>query len=306
MIRLTPQEWQQRQAAHEARVAPWITPRLQRRRLGQAHPVDDFLFEYYPYSPSKLQRWHPGFGVLLTGDAADLAAFLDHPDYAGTTDGATVSLQRMSRHIPRLRLVSTLLRGTDERPANFGCFGMHEWAMVYGESADRVRHTSVPLRLPPDRIRRVVDEVGLRCTHIDAFRFFTDEARPINDYEPTRATQPEMEQRGCVHANMDLYKYAMWFSPFIRSERVADAFEMARTARELDMRAAPYDLTGFGYAPIRLETPAGRREYVDLQRQIAERAQPIRQALAADIAALLTNVAGLCPDSRSQLDPMPA
>lgn len=60
---------------------------------------------------------------------------------------------------------------------------------------------------------------------------------------------------------MDLYKYAMWFSPFIASELVADCFALARQARELDMRAAPYDLVELGYEPIHIETPEGRREY---------------------------------------------
>ena len=29
---------------------------------GERHPVDDFLFEYYPNRPSLLRRWHPGLG----------------------------------------------------------------------------------------------------------------------------------------------------------------------------------------------------------------------------------------------------
>jgi len=55
-------------------------------------------------------------------------------------------------------------------------------------------------------------------------------------------------------------------------------------ARRLDMRASPYDLTDSGLSeldssPIRVETPAGRREYVHFQSQIHDRAQPIRDAL---------------------------
>ena len=33
-------------------------------------------------------------------------------------------------------------RATESRPAHTGCFGLHEWAMVYGQSADEVRHTT--------------------------------------------------------------------------------------------------------------------------------------------------------------------
>ena len=65
---LTEPEWRERAAAHAERVAPWIQPRLERRRRGQSHPVDDFLFDYYAWRPGQLARWHPGAGVLLTGD----------------------------------------------------------------------------------------------------------------------------------------------------------------------------------------------------------------------------------------------
>ena len=51
--------------------------------------------------------------------------------------------------------------------------------------------------------------------------------------------------------------------------------------RELDMRASPYDLQEHGYAPIRIETEDGRKEYQQLQQQYAERTRELRQELAA-------------------------
>jgi len=33
-----------RRAAHEARVDAWIEPHLARRKRGEKHPVEDFLF----------------------------------------------------------------------------------------------------------------------------------------------------------------------------------------------------------------------------------------------------------------------
>ena len=60
-----------------------------------------------------------------------------------------------------LAWVEGLVRRTAERPARLGCFGLHEWAMVYGLEQDEVRHESWPLRLQPDQIRDVVDENGL-------------------------------------------------------------------------------------------------------------------------------------------------
>jgi len=47
-------QWRLCERQHQVRVQPWIKPRLERRRRGERDPVDDFLFEYYPYSPAKL------------------------------------------------------------------------------------------------------------------------------------------------------------------------------------------------------------------------------------------------------------
>ena len=47
-------------------------------------------------------------------------------------------------------------------------------------------------------------------------------------------------------------------------------------ARELDMRASPYDVSGFGLKPIRVETPEGRREYTALQRDLIDGTVPLR------------------------------
>ena len=55
-----------------------------------------------------------------------------------------------------------------------------------------------------------------------------------------------------------------------------DCLELAADARELDMRASPYDLRDYGFEPIAIETPAGRAEYVRAQQDIAERAAPLR------------------------------
>ena len=43
---------------------------------------------------------------------------------------------------------------THARPAQLGCFGLHEWAMVYRQSPDEVRHAAWPLRLGAHRHRR--------------------------------------------------------------------------------------------------------------------------------------------------------
>jgi hypothetical protein len=53
------------------------------------------------------------------------------------------------------------------------------------------------------------------------------------------------------------------------------------------MRASPYDLEDFGFAPIAIETPAGRAEYVRAQQDITERAAPLRARLLGECDTLL-------------------
>lgn len=86
---------------------------------------------------------------------------------------------------------------------------------------------------------------------------------------------------------MDLYKFAYKLSPAVPSELVMDCFDLAREVRELDMRAAPYDLSELGYQPVRIETPSGKAEYVAAQRGFVEHAQVLRRRLISACNALL-------------------
>ncbi len=124
----------------------------------------------------------------------------------------------------------------------------------------------------------------VRCSHFDAYRFFTPAARPLNRLHPTRETRPDNEQPGCLHANMDLYKWAYKLSPLVDSELVADCFALARDIRELDMRASPYDLSDLGLSPVPVETPEGRARYAVAPRGFAVRAAPLRDRLLAAVA----------------------
>ena len=275
LLVLAPEEWRARQTAHRSRVSAWVDPHLERRRHGVAHPVEDFLFTYYSQRPAALLRWHPGYGVGLAGAT-------DHATYKGyrTDDDVTAVAPEHVAGAQRLvRDIRTLLVATAERPAHFGCFGMHEWAMVYRQPADEVRHSSWPLRLGGAGTDRVVESHRIACSHFDAFRFFTDGARPRNTLQPGRDDRPAFEQPACLHAGMDLYKHAFRLSPMVPSELVADCFELARDIRALDMRASPYDLSELGHTPIRVETPEGKAEYVAAQRVFAERGAPLRQQL---------------------------
>jgi hypothetical protein len=278
--------WHARREAHTARVDGWLTAHRDRRSRAVSHPVEDFLFEYYSFRPYQLRRWHPGHGVVLAGDSAQ--ELLDWRDYVAVRAGVTVDTAGvLATRLPTVRWVRDLLVGTAQRPAFFGCFGLHEWAMVYQTPPERLRHPEWPLRLGADGVAAVLEERGVRCGHVDAFRFFTPSARPLNVLQPIRADQQALEQPGCLHANMDLYKWAYKLSPLVPSDLVADTFALTREIRELDMRASPYDLSRLGLEPVPVETPEGRAAYAAAQRAFAARSAPLRQALVEVLDPLL-------------------
>jgi hypothetical protein len=295
--------WRARQAAHEARVRAWTDPHQKRVSRGEKHPVYDFMFSYYAFRASWLKRWHPGPDVMLRGEGArEFLRWHDYHAIAGDRDGiherSTESLPipavalNLAALPPKRRefiaWLQHLLTGMRERPAFFGCYGLHEWAMVHRQTADEIRHNAYPLRFGADELAAIVEGNAICCSHYDAFRFFTTSAQPLNKLQPTRESAPRLEQRGCLHANMDLYKWAFKLAPFAPSELIADCFELARDIREIDMRASPYDLQSLGFAPIAIETAAGRADYERHQRDFTLRGEPLRQRLITLCARLLS------------------
>jgi hypothetical protein len=275
-------EWRTRMDAHEQRVDALVGPHLARRDAGGQHPVEDFLFTYYSFRPAHLRRWHPGVAMVLGGDPPHAK----WRGYSRSADGVAVDASFIESRASTVSWVRDLLTATSSRPAFTGCFGLHEWAMVYRTRPGDVRHEAWPLRLGHDGTDDVVESHQIRCSHFDAFRFFTDDARPRNAVQPRRDRQMALEQPGCLHANMDLYKWAYKLSPLTPSELVADAFELAREIRELDMRASPYDLADLGYEPIAIETREGKAQYAAAQRAFSERAADLRARLVDALNAL--------------------
>ncbi len=287
--------WQARAAAHATRVDAFISPHLARRGSSLKHPVHDFLFTYYSQRPAQLRRWHPGYGAALA-DAPEYAGLKGYStrvecspgrSQQGAEHSTAVSEAYVASQAQFLRGLLNLLTATASRPVHTGCFGLHEWAMVYRQSPDSLRHIDWPLRLGPAGTDQVVEEHQVTCSHFDAFRFFTEPARPLNALQPARDDRAAFEQPGCLHAGMDLYKHAFRLTPMISSDLVADCFELARDIRELDMRAAPYDLTDLGFEPIAIETAEGKAAYVREQRSYARRGAPLRGALIEQCERLL-------------------
>ena len=277
-VELGSAEWRARRAAHEARADRLVEARRERAQKGERDPVEDFLFTYYPFRFAAVRRWTPGAGVAL----ADAAELVDDRRFLRGADGLVRVGLPDAAQAGRLAFSLKLCRVVATRAAFHGCFGLHEWAMVYGQAEQR-RHGAWPLRLGAEGTDAVVRSMPVRCTHYDAFRFFTPGARPLNKLAPTLEARVENEQPGCVHVTMDLFKWAMKAQPWVSAELAADAFELAHVARTVDMRASPYDFSAIGLKPIAIETPEGRSEYETEQRRLSALAEPVRARLIAEL-----------------------
>lgn len=289
---MTHSAWQQAATAHHDRATLLTAEHRARNQRGEKHPVEDFLWTYYSVRPRELHRWHPGAGVTLEGAAAERAGWKHYAATGTANADAAVDVDHFfERRTQTTNYVEKLLTISLDRTPRYGCFGLHEWAMVYRMTPEQLRHSALPLRIGHEATNAVVESHPIGCTHFDAFRFFTPEAAPLNTIAVSRETQHETEQSGCLHAGMDLYKWAAKLGPIIPGDILLDAFVFARDIREVDMRASPYDVTGYLGAngapltPIPIETPGGKREYARLQRGFSERGNLIRIRILEAIAA---------------------
>lgn len=274
-------DWVHHSNLHHQKVSDFIEHYLNLRSHGKKHAVLDFLFEYYSFRPGKILTWNPGINYQIKNgwQPSDKLYALNSEE-----NWQLYPSDFPQKRIDSLNWVITLLKSIEARPMAFGCFGLHEWAMVYKTS--EVRHESHPLRLSTDRIAEFINTQTIRCSHFDAYRFFTEPARPLNQLKPDYDSRLENEQGGCIHANMDLYKWAYKFHPWISSEMLTEAFLLARETREFDMKASPYDLSEYNLDPIRIETAEGRAEYQKMQMIIAQNASKVRKKLIQSLEEL--------------------
>lgn len=271
--------WRGRMDAHRRRAERFTIPAKARRDRGLPHPIEDFLFEYYPFSFGFLEKWHPGVGRILEWSDQPVPVPFNGKCYSAVNGRISPAPWILShKEIQRLIWICELLEATRERAPNFACHGLHEWAMVY--RGRELRHEkTLTLRLPQAEIDALVESRQICCSHHDAFRFFTPEARPLNHLQPDMESRVLMEQAGCLHANMDLYKWAAKAMPWVGSDLLLDCFELALDLRGLDMRASPYDLTEWNLEAVRIETSEGRRMYEHEQKIFTNRARPLRERL---------------------------
>lgn len=284
---LAREQWLPLRDAHWRAVDAWIQPHLARRMRGEKHPVDDFLWDYYPFSTGRLRLWNPGPATALEdhreSDGELPSGFAVDVDGAALFDVAHLPMRTQERLRREVQWVARLLDGVARRPASFGCFGLHEWAMLLGQSPDERRHRLWPLRVSDETLRQTIEDTGLRCTHFDAWRFFTAESLLLNPWTHSRESQPDCDQGGCLHANMDLYKWCMRLQPLVSSALTTDCFGLALRIRQLDMAASPYDFAHLGIVPVPVETAAGRAYFSKQQRGFAQEADVLRARLGDEV-----------------------
>lgn len=283
-IILSAEEWRKQRAEHEARADVLVKNRRERAARGEQDPVEDFLYTYYAFRFSALRRWTPGAGVALK-DAEEL---LGDVRFELGEDRLVRVVTPNEVECRRLKFTHDLCAAIATRPAFLGCFGLHEWAMVYQDAAQR-RHAKWPLRLGAEGTDAVVRAFPVRCSHYDAFRFFTPAAKPLNRQSLDLEGRLHNEQPGCIHVTMDIYKWTMKSMPWVPSDLAADALALAHDARSVDMRASPYDFSAVGLIPICIETTEGRNQYESEQRRLMQKAEPIRARLIAAVKFVLGN-----------------
>ena len=193
----------------------------------------------------------------------------------------------------------SILETTLGRDPVLHCYGLHEWAMQYRPEGappppSGRYQAHLPLRVPRAVINETVERKGIRCTHVDALRFFAPGAGELNHHGPVldRRDQLRLEQPGCVHAHMDLLKIALRLKPYCDPDLLRDVLSTALKARTLDVGASPYDCSGYTTGGERVpipvvpvETVTGRAAYKRLQSELMGEASAVRTDLLSNYEA---------------------
>lgn len=168
----------------------------------EQHLIYNFIFQYYfSLNPKCLTHFSPGLNVELEDVDSDTATrCLAGVPSAYLPDRSAYLIDRDALPFPSSKVktmssVMQLLKAVDSRRPSLRCYGLHEWAMLYRSHITEANNEStvtklskfqsLPLRVTAADIQRVLipdPAVGpiLRCTHYDAIRFFTEDAKGLN------------------------------------------------------------------------------------------------------------------------------
>jgi hypothetical protein len=227
------------------------------------------------------------------------------------TDETNSHLSLVRAATPYLWYRSVLQQTLTAEPVLY-CHGLHEWAMQYHPDptapppASAKYQAHLELRVDRSIVNAVVERRGVHCTHVDALRYFSPAAAPLNHHGAVlhRLDQLRLEQPACVHAHMDLLKLALKLEPFCDAALLQRVLHVALQARSLDVAASPYNATMYGVGIVSIETEEGRLEYRTRQADLMHQAEPVRQELLTAYNDFLS--AAFAPDILHQAQAAPS
>lgn len=168
------------------------------RRLNERNAVFNFLHDYYNVRGAKgtrrLGRWAPGRALVTLEGAtqADLDnAILSRVGCEVHCGGVTYDAEKHFRSAEPSAATPfmwyhSLLSSTAKAEPILHCYNLHEWAMQYWPAgaapppSQRYQADTMPLRVTQETINSLIERKGVRCTHVDALRFFAPAAGPLN------------------------------------------------------------------------------------------------------------------------------
>ena len=212
------------------------------------HPVEDFLFRYYNNSPARLRRWHPGAGVLLEDAAGLPRASVDPLPGRRRRGGARRRGLPRGPGPGRDASCASLLSATASRPAAAGLLGLHEWAMVLRHPGRRRAACRLAAAAGQRRHRRGGRAARHPVLALRRVPVLHRVGAPRNACSRSRDSQVAMEQPGCLHAGMDVYKWAFSCSA-ARGERAGSPLRRSSTSPDVSPVAGmqSYARTGPGW-----------------------------------------------------------
>ena len=301
---LTRSEWRSRADAHRRRVKDLLGGMFYDRKIHDKHPIYNFLFTYYRFRPHRtLERYSAGleFGLEKHCNSDDDGSLYLPSSKHFSVKNNCIEMDPVKslneKSVTRIRNLHTLLALVQRRPPTFSCFGVHEFAMLHSGARHSHFQKNLKLRMTQREIDDVVERAPIRCSHFDATRHFPESALKSCGIKTGPTLRVKNEQAGCIHTNLDLFKFSLRLWPFASSELVADALELAIRARELDMRASPYDLSSisdftelgrdFDLTPVLIETESGRAEFRDSTMVLYRDSLPIRNRLIKVASSVL-------------------
>ena len=248
---------------------------------------------YYPLSPAKLRRWHPGAGVVLAGPSAAYLGLRGLP--AGRRRrhrGPRPPARRPGDRLPDVRRLLAATRGRGPRSSAASACTSGRWSTG---SRRRGPPRGLAAAAGHGRHRRRSSRRAAIAVH--ALRrvpvLHPGGAARSTRCSPTRDTQPELEQPGCLHAGMDLYKWALQADPLMPS----------RAGGRL-LRAGPGDPRRSTCGPRRTTWPASATRRSRWRPRTAGPTTSGQRGFADSGALLRTRlIAALTSSPRSSLPP---